>query len=89
MTSAIVARVARQVGGIVLADNAQWMNRVEIRSESSSRLYVVAQNKQTKDWGCSCPGWAIKRHGRERTCKHLQKMMPLLSQRTARPALKD
>jgi hypothetical protein len=59
----------------VLPDNAQWKNRFEIKSESSNRLYTVAQNKANGTWGCSCPGW--KRH---RKCKHLSTLNPLLSQ---------
>jgi hypothetical protein len=51
----------------ILPDNDQWTNRFEIRSESSGRIYVIAQNKNRRSWGCSCPGW--KRH---RNCKHLQ-----------------
>ena len=49
-----------------LPDNAQWTNRFEIRSSSSNRLYVVAQNKTKRHWGCSCMGWI-----RHRNCKHL------------------
>lgn len=50
----------------ILPDNAQWTNRFEIKSESSNRLYVIAQHKAKKHWGCSCPSWRIRR-----TCKHL------------------
>jgi hypothetical protein len=53
-----------------LEDNAQWTNRFEIKSASSDRLYVVAQNKTTGEWGCSCPGWRVMRNG-VRKCKHL------------------
>jgi hypothetical protein len=53
-------------GTIKLADNAQWTNRFEIRSESSNRVYVVSQNKAGRHWGCSCMGWIRYRH-----CKHL------------------
>jgi hypothetical protein len=49
-----------------LPDNAQWENRFEIHSETSNRVYVVAQNKTKRHWGCSCPGYKI-----HRTCKHL------------------
>lgn len=49
-----------------LPDNDQWTNRMEIHSETSGRIYIVAQNKKKRHWGCSCPGW--RRH---RTCKHL------------------
>ncbi len=62
----------------LLPDNAQWTNRFEIRSESSSRLYTVAQRKSDRTWGCSCPGWRTRR-----TCKHLTAMLPSLRQITA------
>ena len=49
-----------------LADNDQWQHRFEIHSESSNRVYVVAQNKKKKHWTCSCPAWRTRR-----SCKHL------------------
>jgi hypothetical protein len=69
---------ANRHGVDLLPDNRDWTNRFEIRSESSHRLYTVAQKKADGTWGCSCPGW--KRH---RTCKHLNTMMPALRQITA------
>jgi hypothetical protein len=54
---------------IALPDNDQWQFRFEIRSESSNRVYTIAQNKKKKHWGCSCPGYK-----RYRKCKHLQSM---------------
>lgn len=66
--------------GRALEDNAQYTNRFEIASESSNRLYVVAQSKGTGEWSCSCPGWIIKKAGKERTCKHLQALMPMLQE---------
>jgi len=50
-----------------LPDNDQWTNRFEIESESSDRIYIVAQNKNTGVWGCSCPAWRTRRY-----CKHLR-----------------
>lgn len=51
-----------------------WTNQTEIHSESSSRVYVVAEKVDngipTGTWGCSCPGW--KGHGGQ--CKHLASM---------------
>jgi hypothetical protein len=47
-------------------DNAQWTNRIQIRSESSNRVYIISQNKAKRHWGCSCPGWCNRRK-----CKHL------------------
>lgn len=47
----------------------QWTNRTEIRSETSSRVYVVAQNRVKRFWSCSCPSWRVRR-----ACKHLRSM---------------
>lgn len=51
---------------IMLPDTEQWHLRFTIQSESSNRLYVIAQHKKKRHWGCSCPGWK-----RNRYCKHL------------------
>jgi hypothetical protein len=55
--------------GQMLPDNSQWTNRFYIKSESSGRLYTIAQNKSRRYWGCSCPGWISRRK-----CKHLTAM---------------
>jgi hypothetical protein len=52
-----------------LDDNAQWTNRFQIKSESSDKLYTIAQNKSGRFWGCNCMGWV-----RHKTCKHLTAM---------------
>ena len=54
---------------VMLPNTPQWINRFEIHSSSSNRVYVVAQNNNNRFWGCSCPGW--KSH---RKCKHLESM---------------
>jgi len=51
---------------VALSDNDQWQNRFEIHSESSDRIYIIAQNKRKKHWACSCPAWRV-----HRKCKHL------------------
>jgi hypothetical protein len=51
---------------VALPDNEQWQFRFDVKSESSDRLYTIAQHKVKKHWGCSCPGWRTRR-----TCKHL------------------
>ncbi len=51
---------------IELPDNDQYTNRFEIHSESSDRVYVVAQHKTGRWWGCGCFGWI-----RNKRCKHL------------------
>jgi hypothetical protein len=50
----------------LLPDKGAWTNRFEVRSSSSNRIYVIAQNKSGRHWGCSCPGWCNRR-----SCKHL------------------
>ena len=49
-----------------LPDNTEWTNRFEIKSESSNRIYRIAQNKKKRFWGCNCPGWISRKK-----CKHL------------------
>ena len=51
---------------MTLPDNDKWQNRFEVHSETSDRIYIIAQHKELKYWGCSCPGWKI-----HRKCKHL------------------
>src|SRR4051794_36301221 len=46
-----------------------WINSIEIRSETSDRLYVVSQHATKRHWGCSCPGWRA-----HRKCKHLERL---------------
>lgn len=52
-----------------LADLDGWIHRFEIRSGSSSKLYVIAQHLEKRHWGCSCPGWRNRRD-----CKHLREL---------------
>src|SRR5271157_3307202 len=59
----------QQFEGQMLPENNQWENRFYIKSESSGRLYTIAQNKNRRFWGCSCPGWISRRK-----CKHLTAM---------------
>ena len=62
--------IRKPAGAIALPDNDQWADRFEIRSESSNRKYIIARNKKTGQYGCSCPGYRIAKHG-VRSCKHL------------------
>lgn len=61
------ATLALPPGTEMLPDNKQWMNRFEIKSETSDRLYIIAQHKDKGHWGCSCPAWRTRRK-----CKHLK-----------------
>jgi hypothetical protein len=47
----------------------QWVNRTEIKSETSDRVYVVSQHATKRYWACSCPGWRAHRR-----CKHLEQL---------------
>lgn len=71
MPSEIIVRQPRDAK--TLPDNGQWEKRFEIRSESSNRVYIVARNKATGRWGCSCPGYLSNRK-----CKHLLKGCSLM-----------
>jgi hypothetical protein len=68
-----IALIAERNRVTLLPDGEQWVNRIQVRSESSNRLYIVAQRKTTGEWSCGCPGW--KAH---RNCKHLKNMVPIL-----------
>jgi hypothetical protein len=61
-------------GATLLPDNVVWKYRMEIKSETSDRIYIVAQRKTDGAWACSCMGWIRFRH-----CKHLQAMKPALA----------
>jgi hypothetical protein len=56
----------RDFEGQLLPEGKLWTNRFYIKSESSGRLYTIAQNKTGRFWGCDCPGWIGHKH-----CKHL------------------
>ena len=67
--------VARALDAQLLPDNARYQNRMHVPSSSSDSLYVVAQNKKSGRWECSCPGWIFHGH---RDCKHLKAMKAVL-----------
>ena len=77
--SKALKKIASNLGLDVLPDNATHRYRMEIRSETSDRIYVIAQSKSSGDWECSCPGWVFKR-GDRRDCKHLRAVVPTLEQ---------
>lgn len=73
MTNNALVAVAQKLGGRALPDNSQWENRVEIKSETSNKLYVVSTHKTNGTVGCSCPGWLRYKH-----CKHVRVFAPAL-----------
>lgn len=58
----------------VLPDSKGWINRFEIESETSNRVYIIAQRSNLSEWACSCPGWKRFRH-----CKHLASVKPMIA----------
>lgn len=62
----------------ILPDNKTHTNRFEIASESSDRIYIVAQAKSSGEWQCGCLGWIY-----HRKCKHLRSLAPVLAQLAA------
>ncbi len=54
------------VGRKSLPDTEAYINRFEIKSETSDRIYIVAQSRTGRWWSCSCNGWL-----RHKKCKHL------------------
>lgn len=75
--NAVMIKIANRNGAALLPDNAQYTNRLEIRSATSSRLYIVAQHKTNHNWSCGCMGWI-----RHRKCKHLEAIMPQIQAAT-------
>lgn len=71
----LIVHAVNAIGATLLEDNEQWQNRIQIKSASSTRLYIVAQRKSNGEWGCSCPGHIFYQY---QPCKHLQAMLPLL-----------
>ena len=61
--------ILRVAQSLMLPDNVQWHNRFEIYSETSNRVYVIAQHKKRRHWGCSCPSYRTRRR-----CKHLEEI---------------
>jgi len=62
----------------VLEDNETHRHRILINSETSDRIYVVAQKKTSGEWQCSCPAWIFGRKKGIKHCKHLSAVLPQL-----------
>ena len=65
-------------GSTALADNNAWTHRHEYFSPSG-KVYILAVEKNTGQWSCSCPSW-IFRH----KCKHLDALRPVYPTTTQR-----
>lgn len=77
--------IAERLNAIVTDNSPGWTNSMLIRSESSDRMYKVAQNVSNGEimrgkWACNCLGYIMsaKRNHGVRSCKHLRAMLPAL-----------
>mgnify|MGYP001612703939 CR=1 len=62
-----LATIKQAIQDSGLPDNKLWTNRFSIHSETSNRVYILAQNKAKRFWSCNCPSWRVRRY-----CKHLE-----------------
>ena len=70
-----VAQIAAQIGSSLMPDNAQWVNRFTVESNSTpGKYYTVAQRRGDASWGCSCWAWR-----RQRRCPHLHDILGRLA----------
>jgi hypothetical protein len=53
-----------------LPDEGNWINRFRVKSSSSSSIYIVAQDRVGRWWGCGCRGWINRPE--VRNCRHLK-----------------
>jgi len=53
----------------ILKKSPRWSWRRVVKSKTSNATYIVARNRRTGEWGCSCPGFIHHRH-----CKHLREL---------------
>lgn len=71
----------KEMGLEVLPDTDTHINRVNINSETSDRIYVVS-TRVKKDGSlvneCGCPAWIYRRH-----CKHVDTMGPIFDEMNA------
>lgn len=79
-TALVVASIARQNGWVLKPDTPTHINRIDVRSETSTNVYTVSQTRLNGIWMCECLGYRSNRskdsQGR-RTCKHLREIVPV------------
>lgn len=81
MSGTSLATVARQHGWIIQPDTDTHINRLDVRSETSTRLYRISQTRRNGIWLCECLGF--RNH---RRCKHLEAVVPVIEATLANPA---
>lgn len=73
-----LAVIVKPFGGLVENDNRTHTNRFTVPNSTGARRYMIAQSISTGEWQCSCPGWVFKKEAKDRSCKHLKAMRPVL-----------
>jgi len=69
----------KDLGAELLPDSKTHKLRVEIKSSSSNKKYIVSRrDTEVKQWECECLGWRM--HTPRKPCKHLKAMIPVLEQ---------
>lgn len=72
------ALVPEEMIKATLPDNDSHTCRMEILSETSDRVYIVAKSRRTGKWECKCPAGIF--HRKNGPCKHLKAMAPFLKE---------
>jgi hypothetical protein len=81
MSNAVTVYIGKDVA---LPDRAGWTNRFEIPSATSDRIYVIAQHKTKRHWGCSCPAYRTRRY-----CTHLKSLGLPTNERPYEPVIES
>ena len=76
--STSIEEIKNKLSPDVLDDNETHRHRFLINSETSDRIYVIAQKKNNGEWQCSCPSWIFGRKKGRKYCKHLSAMLTQL-----------
>ena len=61
----------RKKTGVNNWDNSVVVQRFESNSKPG-KFYEVRKNWKTGNFSCNCPGWAFKKKGQERSCRHIK-----------------
>ena len=79
MSKQAIEKVLYELSDTVMEDNNTHQHRFAICSQSSDRMYTVAQQKTSGEWQCSCPDWIFRHKSKENyLCKHLKAIHPAL-----------
>ena len=72
-----IEKIIAKLKGTLLPESEQWTNRIEFTS-SYGQTYVLAQNRKTGEFGCSCRAWVMNHR-----CKHFESVKSLIGKNAA------